>query len=250
MRFIHPSKFLLLSFVAVTWQVQLSLVGIVVEATGIACTTNSYCERTIRAGSDCGEDGFCTNPYHKGGCLANMIPNWHRTRVCGSEDPPEAAENGYCRHSPFEHMEVRISSQNWESGFFGTWILQILLGELLDVPVSIETGVRDLTVDFYNMSSAMEYGVGYDWTSIRQGYETGDCRDLTESNKVDYKTCSHVIPEMWVEGQDRAKDVIENGIGFSQELGTLAGQYWWVPRFTAERYPELLNYAGTCDIYD
>ena len=27
-------------------------------------------------------------------------------------------------------------------------------------------------------------------------------------------------------------------------LGALAGQYWWVPKFTAERYPELLNYVG------
>lgn len=54
-----------------------------------------------------------------------------------------------------------------------------------------------------------------------------------------------VIPEMWVEGQDRAQGIQEQGIiEPPSELGVLAGQYWWVPRFTAERYPELLNYVG------
>lgn len=65
----------------------------------------------------------------------------------------------------------------------GTWILQIVLSEMMNVPVSTETGVRDLTVDFYNKSSALEYGVGYDWDSVRKGFEIGDCLTLRETNK-------------------------------------------------------------------
>ena len=81
--------------------------------------------------------------------------------------------------------------------------------QLLDVPVSVETGDPNALVNFYNKESKMEFGVGYDWDSIRKGYEVGDCRTLRNWNEniekdEDYQTCAHVIPEMWVEGIDRA----------------------------------------------
>ena len=80
--------------------------GVVVQATRVACSSNEQCEAIVRPGSECDEEtGFCTNPFYKGGCLANMMEGWHRVRVCGSEDPPEAAALGHCRHSPFDHME-------------------------------------------------------------------------------------------------------------------------------------------------
>ena len=103
------------------------------HATGVMCDTTKDCEVLVQPGSECGDNGYCTNPFYKQGCLARMLPkeyNWQRTRVCGSEDPKEAELEGHCRPSPFPYTEVRISSQNWESGFFGTWILQILLGEV------------------------------------------------------------------------------------------------------------------------
>ena len=112
------------------------------DASSVACTESSECETILRKGSRC-VDGLCTNPFYDGGCLKSLIPNWNRTRVCNSKDPPEAAALGYCRVSPFDYMEIRMGSGNWESVSLNGYLLQILLSELLDVPTTIESGHYD-----------------------------------------------------------------------------------------------------------
>jgi hypothetical protein len=90
------------------------------------------------------------NPYSDGGCLKQLKSNWTKKRVCSSDDPPEFAEMGYCEHEEtFNYTEIRISSQNWESAFFQTWILQVILSEILGVPTTVETGLPDVKVCSY-----------------------------------------------------------------------------------------------------
>lgn len=227
--------------------VQLLFVGLLRSSlsTNIVCQSDSKCKSIIHSGSWCVE-GRCTNPYYDKGCLAQKLPNWDRVRVCTSEDTPETKELGYCRESNLGYPEIRIHAQNWESSFFGTWILQIVLSEMLDVPVSVETGVAGMNVNLYDPTSRTDFGTGYDWDSMRNVYDSsGDCVSIYSEDPDSFKTCAHVIPEMWVEGLNRAREVIDSGIVEAPiALGALGGQYWFVPRFTAERYPDFMNYLG------
>ena len=212
----------------------------------VRCLSALDCESKVRQGSEC-IDGFCSNPYFKGGCLANNLKNHHRVRTCNSEDPPEAVEKGYCQPSSMGYTEVRIAAQNWESVFFEAWILQILLSEMLEVPVTVETGVADKNVDLYNRQARMGYGTSNDWDAMRTSHQIKDCRKLKESPDYleNYVPCFHVVPEVWTghkENLDALKDdgIIEPPSG----LGAIGGQGWYIPRFTAERDPTLLTYIG------
>lgn len=88
----------------------------------VACSTKEECEQILGHGSKCsivaGDDGsssqFCSNPFYEGGCLARFLPNWHKIRVCGSDDPPEASISGACRSAPIPaYQEIRIGAMNW-----------------------------------------------------------------------------------------------------------------------------------------
>ncbi|CAB9508590.1 Receptor-type guanylate cyclase gcy [Seminavis robusta] len=221
-----------------------------VRATNVPCTDNAWCIDNLHHSSEC-VDGFCSNPFYQKGCLAQRVPNWHRVRTCNSEDPPDAVAKGYCQVSAFDYPEIRIHAQNWESSFFGTWILTILLSELLDVPVSVEAGVVDTHVHLYDMMSRIEYGSNADWGgTMRNALATnGDCRPYANTgssdNPEEYQPCSHVMPETWIGALGRAGDVFETGVAEKpMALGALGGDYWYVPKFTGARYPEFLSYVG------
>ena len=99
-----------------------------------------------------------TNPFVDGGCLFQRKEGWRKKRVCTSEDPPEHETLGYCVPNEFGYQEIRIASQNWESSFFETWILQVVLSEILGVPTSVETAAADVKVDLYDVENRFEYG--------------------------------------------------------------------------------------------
>eukprot|EP00977_Amphora_coffeiformis_P021117 scaffold8828_cov204-Amphora_coffeaeformis.AAC.38 len=209
----------------------------------VTCATTLECESTYLTGSRCVE-GLCTNPFQDGGCLRHFVPNWHKTRVCHSGDPPTAMVQGHCRPAPYR--EVRIASQNWESAFFGTWILQILLSEILEVPVTVETGVKGASVDFYDTNLSMDYGTSNDFEACRTANQLGgDCQLASNMTGETYRACAHVIPEMWQEELVNERELVKEAvIEPSIELGALAGQYWFVPKFTVQRDPSLLSYTG------
>ena len=94
----------------------------------VTCTSSPQCESVLRQGSEC-VNGFCTNPFYYQGCLRTFFPNLEKIRVCSSNDPPEAADKGYCKTSPWDYVEMRVLAQNWETSFFETWILQIILSK-------------------------------------------------------------------------------------------------------------------------
>lgn len=228
-------------------------------AAALPCTTDSECEAAFRSGSTCdpsttgGGTYTCTNPL-RSGCLRSYHPRWTRRRVCHSDDPPGAAESGDCTppDDDLDYPEVRIHAQNWESSFFATWALQILLSEVLGVPATVETGSPDATLDFYDSANAFQYGAAKDFESLRRARDApvvGDCRTVPRMGGPDgtsYQSCSHVISEMW-HGQleDVRRDLLREGvIEPPQALGVLAQGLWFVPRFTGERDQTLLNYLG------
>ena len=197
--------------------------------------------------------GICTNPFHYGGCLKSYYPNIKRIRICGSDDPmPDALEHGHCRMTPFvdTYKEIRIASQNWESVFFQSWILQIILSEMLNVPTSIETGTKHTNVDFYNIYNRFEYGVSNDWDQLRSAtLHNGDCTKVVVNKLTDddsdeeYQSCAHIIPEVWEIPTDDAA-ILQHTEQPPQEIGSVGEQHWYIPKLTAERDLSLLSYIG------
>lgn len=196
------------------------------------------------------------NPFFNGGCLYQRKANWTgQVRVCGSEDPPEAEAMGYCR-SPssathFDYMEIRIHGQNWEAAFFETWVLQILLSEVLHVPTSVETSQPNAKLNFYNIDARMDYGDVDDWACLEKGVQVGDCRNVLVNaaqpqGQDDYQSCCHFIPEVWPSGDLGNNQALERmgRIEPALPMGTIGEEHWFIPKFTAERDPTLLSYIG------
>ena len=196
----------------------------------------------------------------------NYMPSdrpWTRMRVCHSDDPPSAQALGHCRTQEdlLRYMEVRVASQNWESVYFQAWIYQIVLSEMLDVPVTVETSVDGYNIDFYNIHSSMDYGLSNDWDALFRATEAGDCRkyrikDLGENedkghsteegSSAGYQSCAHIVPETWFEDVVNIVTQLQKTgeIEPPSELGALGEQHWFMPKYTADRDPTLLSYLG------
>ena len=264
----------------------------------LPCLTDAECEAAFMTGSKCRsldemlfpgvvEDDntnaspprrYCQSPFSRGGCLFNLqrSPN-HRGsyRVCHSEDSAATRARGDCRDgsstsssssSLLDYAEIRVSSQNWEGAFAEAWMLQILLTEVLGVPVTIETGLltgdgdeidyeRDASVDFYHPLAALDYGTSNDWSSMHNAHQAGgDCqsvlhRQTQQTNDEDdngsSRSCAHVVPEVWAMYLNRINELArENIIEGPVGLGVVGQQFWYIPRFTAQRDPTLLTFFG------
>jgi len=213
----------------------------------VACRRNIDCVTAIHAGSSC-VDGECQNPFTDGGCLAQNLPDWKRKRVCSSEDAEGSQD---CLPSQLDYPEVRILGQNWESSIFQVWILQIVLSEMMGVPTSVELGSADMRLDFYAPDMPMDYGVAYDWEGHKRANDIGDCLLLKANDgnlrgpKDEYQSCAHVVPEIW-SGSIKTVQELEQAeiVTPRQSMGALGQQTWFIPKFTGEYDPTLLNYLG------
>lgn len=139
-----------------------------------------------------------------------------------------------------------------QSVSFEAWILQIMLSEILDVPTTIELGTREGRLNFYDPDAPFDYGVPVDFDSLRRAAEApdGDCSLVVRSRDGDgdgggeYRSCSHVIPEVW-SSLVTAREMFHEGlIEAPQGLGAIGHQAWTVPRVTLERDPTLGTYHG------
>ena len=145
---------------------------------------DSYCVSKYRIGSSCDPDtSTCTNPFASG-CLRNILgpANFPAYRTCNSDDDVDANGNAInsttklCAPSPFDYEEVRILSQNWESAMLSSWIMQIVLSELLGVPTTMETSMPDdeASFNFYDPSMRFSYSKrSYDYDALRASLEHG-----------------------------------------------------------------------------
>ena len=93
------------------------------------------------------------------------INNNDKLRTCNSEDDLTLLTDNdpFCIPSPFHYQEVRILSQNWESAMFSSWIMQIILSELIDVPTTLETSFDPSmggSFNFYDPELRFTYSKG------------------------------------------------------------------------------------------
>ena len=182
---------------------------------GVPCTTDNDCSDSqglIQGVSVC-ENGKCTNPFEQG-CLNVMSEKYgkknipfpsafEKTRICNSDDDITPEDKKICRKSTladyFLYDEVRIAPSNWEAAVMMAWIYQILLTEVVEVPVTLENGDGKIGVgSFYDRTNGFTFVDGeYErdiittiWEAERVG---GNC------TKTD-KPCAHMLPDVWEGG--------------------------------------------------
>lgn len=218
----------------------------------LGCLSDSECKAKFGETSACLVDvdgiGSCSNPFAAGGCLVNRLvgEEWARKRVCNSQDPQGAIEQGLCRESPLDYTEIRIQSQNWESAIVVTWMMQILLSELLDVPVSIETSdfSGSTLTNLYGQNARLDLmGWANNLDAMRLGQAHKDCVPLT-TNPDKYQPCAHVISEAWGSNQWAPELINEGILEPTQAMGELGHEGWYIPLHTALTEPTLLHYSG------
>lgn len=188
---------------------------------------------------------ICSNPLTDGGCLHNKLgDSWNRKRVCNSQDPPGALKQGLCRAPPYDYTEIRIQSQNWDSAIVTTWLMQILLSEMLGVPASVETSSYTARTNLYDQEMLVsKYGSSSDLEAMRRGQQVKDCVPLTSSLEG-YLPCAHVISEAWGSLQWTPDLVNEGVIEPPQAMGVLGHEGWYIPLHTAKTEPSLFHYSG------
>eukprot|EP00957_Ditylum_brightwellii_P013780 1038459-Ditylum_brightwellii.AAC.1 len=150
---------------------------------------------------------------------------------------------GLCEISPLSYPEIRILSQNWQEPAFISWILQILLSEIVNVPVTLETGADPMKTDasFYHPTMKWDYAdMSYDYDALR----TADKRP--QANCIGSKVpCAHVIPELWSGQRQNWLDAEKEGlIEPVINNGRSAKYNWYIPKFVAEEDPTLISFYG------
>ncbi|CAB9511850.1 72 kDa inositol polyphosphate 5-phosphatase [Seminavis robusta] len=150
-----------------------------------------------------------------------------------------------CRLSDFNYPEMRIYQADWESSVFLSWIYQVLLMEILEVPVAIgiKTG-ETATNSFYAPENTFPYGAETSYAAYaaldqatRQQRRWGhhDCLKTK-------KKCAHVLPDIW--NTDFTPFIYNNSIEPPIANGQIARQSLYIPAHTAATYPDLAIFYG------
>lgn len=182
---------------------------------GVSCSSDTDCENSYGKGSFCLSSGVCSNPYHSG-CLRTLFPDddQYTIRHCNSHD--EEIDNPTCRRSEHRYPEINIYNQDWEVALFFSWIYQIVLSEVLNVPVRVGLGRTSAnltskeslqTSNFYSLGTTLPAmdGPSYPWHAIRKANEMGGDCSRTEDD------CVHIFPDVWMGQRSRYEEEYADG---------------------------------------
>ena len=215
------------------------------------CTTHSDCEKLRRPGSLClpfGDQLKCSNPFLHG-CLANHYEynsdntqvSQNLIRTCNSDD---VENTPYGQESVVGYNEVRVHNGNWESAIFYAWIIQIFLSEFLQVPASVGMSPEDTHLaSFYNPEGVMSWSsAAYTFDEVETANKYNGRCDLTD------KPCVHIMPEVWIGQEKRWREAVLDGhIDQVIDDGQIGKISWYIPKYTAQRFPEFSTYHGLAD---
>lgn len=209
-----------------------------------------------------GNNNTVSNPFYAG-CLQHQRADWKHIRVCNTDDDyhDTSSSTASCRPPPLPYPEIRLYTQNWQSVFFESWLLQILLTELLDIPTTIETGYAAVDkMNFYSPDPPPEgFQIAPSMTMemIVEGASYGDCAKANALNRQiirngddnsehnNYQVCFNVVPEVWTADLVWIQDLVHRGIAEPPlGLGILGQEALFIPKFTAQADPSLVNYMA------
>ena len=189
---------------------------------GVPCSSNTDCKsKLVTTGDSVCEDGFCTNPFQSG-CLKTMAKQYgkkkkirfarafDKERICNSNDAedqkhtPPRKKYDSCRKSTlndiFTYDEVRLAPSKRISATFLSWIHQILLTEIMEVPTTMEHGDGSRgtgEVSFYDRTNGFK--------AVSSGFATNVVDALLEADNNDgdcsqtESPCAHVLPDVWAD---------------------------------------------------
>ena len=128
--------------------------------------------------------------------------------------------------------------------------MQIIYSELLGIPASIETGMVDKNVNFYDETNRMDYGKANEYKKFHNAYdaEGGDCSFYKDTNKDtngdNYIPCAHLSMEVWFPNGELTE---AQNLGKAEQLqfnGQIGHQGWHITQFSIKRDPSLGNHFG------
>ena len=221
--------------------------ALVFEVSSLECTSDGDCESEW-PGTKCLK-GRCSNPFASG-CFRAMSNREGQKpasdiqellfskRVCNTNDD---SSSGYCEEGVFDYPEIVVHNANWESVIFYSWIIQIFLMEFLKVPARVGLGKDSPISSFYNLENQdLQYSaITYPFEALDTANSLdGDC-SLTD------EPCVHVLPEVWAGQEQVWEEYFDEGKIDTVEGNGIVGEMgWYVPRFTAEKYPHLTSFHG------
>ena len=142
------------------------------------------------------------NPYEEGCLYSHGLQDMPRT--CNSDDDDGGdSDTSKCSKNDMQYMEIRIHTGDWESITYESWIIQILLSEILHIPTTIDSGLgNEKTLNFYHPAGEFAYGRYTLYDSLATAYFSvnGDCVPILQRERGRNNpnvTCAHVIPESW-----------------------------------------------------
>ena len=177
----------------------------------VSCNSTDDCKRNlITPGVSVCENGKCTNPFEQG-CLKAMgdkygeknftriKTSFDEIRICNSDDYRKG-DTSRCKIPDwkefFEMGEIRIANSPWSSAFVFSWMIQIILTELLEVPATIENGVdrEKGFASFYDRQEVSLFSPLYgenktELDALIEASRVGGNCELTDN------PCAHVIPD-------------------------------------------------------
>jgi hypothetical protein len=132
-----------------------------------------------------------------------------KPRICNSND----GEDSGCRriNKEFAFDEVRIATSDWESTVVHSWIYQIILSEILDVPTTINFGsdVKDSEGSFYDRKNRFVIAEkSYPFEYLKEAFRLQEEEGIQCDSHSD-KPCAHLMTEIW----DGALNSVEQGQG-------------------------------------
>ena len=165
------------------------------------CETSKDCEGISSTWSSSCIDGKCTTPFASG-CLRAIARERNdtrvfKTRVCNSNDD-ESTSSSCTRPAPPSYGEVRIAAADWESTVVTSWIYQIILSELLDVPTTIEfgDGTTDEEGSFYDRQHRFIIGsISYPFELLKEADRLETAGQVCDS--LSEPPCVHMMAEIW-----------------------------------------------------
>ncbi|KAL7545423.1 hypothetical protein ACHAWF_008772 [Thalassiosira exigua] len=129
--------------------------------------------------------------------------------------------------------------------------MQIIYNGMLGVPASIETGMPDKKLSFYDETNRMKFGKANEYDSFQYAYdaEGGDCTAYFQENQDDvaaenYIPCANMVMEVWYANDDFYAKEKSGVTGPMDYIGAVGSDGWFITKSTLLKEPSLGTHYG------
>lgn len=134
---------------------------------------------------------------------------------------------------------------------FLTWYAQIIISEVMQIPVTIDAGTKAKNCEYYDPGASFAYSAG--GYAIQKGIPEASKRSAagkscTYADGEEWQSCAHAQLEVWsgmwptvtkLEAENKVER--NGGVGMVGEFG------WWVSAWLLNQHPEMASFYGLRD---